>query len=267
MRQHHRPRRHRWTGPVIAVCSLAVAAGCSSSGSSPPPPPTSLGTIADIPLPATVRDAPLLDANGKLTSLSAFRGKIVVLADFLTLCQEICPLTSANFARMAATVDSAGVSDQIEFVELTVDPARDSPARLAAYRKMFSAQPNWTLLTGTPAAIATIWKQFGVDYESTPVTQPSPPDWWTGKKLSYDMAHTDAVIFIDAAGRERFVINAAPDTNGHAPPSVLSRFLNAQGRRNLTRPGPIAWTTTQALQVTSWLAGTHIADERGSGST
>lgn len=260
VRRRRGPGRGRSAGAVVAGCILVIAvAGCGRSESVPPPPPASLGTITDIPVPAAVEDAPLVDAKDHRTSLAAWQGKTVVLADFLTLCQEICPMTSANFAQMAAAVDHAGLSKRVEFVELTVDPARDRPARLAAYRKMFAARANWALLTGSKPAIAAIWKQFGVDYEPTPVTKNAARDWWTGKELRYDVDHTDAVIFINAAGHQRFLINAAPNTTGHRPPRVLTRFLDDQGRRHLTRPDPAAWTTTQALRVTSWLVRTRIA--------
>jgi protein SCO1/2 len=48
----------------------------------------------------------------------------MVFTDFLTLCQEICPLTSANYASLQSRLDKAGMSSDVELVELTVDPAR-----------------------------------------------------------------------------------------------------------------------------------------------
>jgi len=43
----------------------------------------------------------------------------------------------------------AGLGNQVVFIEATVDPERDTPARLRAYTKEFEA--DWPLLTGTPA--------------------------------------------------------------------------------------------------------------------
>jgi cytochrome oxidase Cu insertion factor (SCO1/SenC/PrrC family) len=80
-------------------------------------------------------------------------------------------MTSANFAQLATAADHPSLSGQVEFVELTVDPPRDRPLRLAAYQKIFAAEPNLVLLTSTKAAIAAIWKQFGVDYGPTRVTR------------------------------------------------------------------------------------------------
>ena len=42
----------------------------------------------------------------------------------------------------------------------------DTPARLRAYQSEFGA--DWTLLTGTPAHIAALWKHFGIYYQKVP---------------------------------------------------------------------------------------------------
>jgi cytochrome oxidase Cu insertion factor (SCO1/SenC/PrrC family) len=67
-------------------------------------------------------------------SLASFRGKYVVLSSFLTLGQEECPLTTGIFQPLQASVRTAGLAGKVAFVEVTVDPGRDAPARLRAYR-------------------------------------------------------------------------------------------------------------------------------------
>ena len=124
---------------------------------------------------------PLTDSAGRRTSLAAYRGKIVVLADSMTLCQEICPLLGANFVDLARRTTSAGHASDVQFIQLTIDPQRDIPARLAAYRQLFSPAPkNWSTLTGPASSVAAIWKYFGADYEKVPEDAPPPRDWWTG---------------------------------------------------------------------------------------
>ena len=51
-------------------------------------------------MPAGIADLPLTTDTGRPTSLGAWRGQVVVLADFLTLCQETCPLTTGNLLMM-----------------------------------------------------------------------------------------------------------------------------------------------------------------------
>ena len=70
-------------------------------------------------------------------SLASFRGKYVMLAPFLTLCQEECPLTTGVFQELQASVDKAGLGDMVAFVEVTVDPGRDTPAPVIGLRAPF----------------------------------------------------------------------------------------------------------------------------------
>ena len=226
--------------------------------SRPGPPPQSWGSTFNRSVPASVLDLPLTTGSGARTDLAAYRGKVVVLADFLTLCQEVCPMTSANFEQMVQAVDKTKQAHKVIFLEITVDPQRDVPARLAAYRKLFAPATNWILATGTPADLARLWKFFGVFYQRQPEGSPPAVDWWTREPLTYDIAHDDSVIFLDASGHERFLILGDPDTRGAAPPKTLVDFLDAQGRSILASPSRTAWTSTEGLHIVSWLLGHRI---------
>lgn len=241
-------------GILAVVC--AAATGCGSS--TVRAPSAAIGASLDAPVPQSVLNAPLTDENGRRTSLVAFSGKVVVLADAMTLCQEVCPLLGANLVAMARATEHADQQKDVEFVQLTVDPARDSPARLAAYRRFFAPAPgNWATLTGSAASIEKIWKFFGVEHAPVPEDSPPAIDWWTGRKLTYDVQHSDDVLFLDPRQHERFVIDAAPNTDGQAPPQPLNKFLSAQGRENLIKPDPgDSWTVSAGLKVVRWLFGT-----------
>ena len=233
---------------VVAAGGLLVSCG----GSGPPPaPPSSQGVVQDRAVP----DIALVDSSGQPTSLAAYRGRYVVLAPFLTLCQEECPLITGAFIAMQRDVRAAGLGRDVAFVEVTVDPGRDSPARLAAFAKRFGA--DWPLLTGTAANVGALWKFFGIYSQIVPEPQPPGIDWWTGQPLTYDVSHTDGFILIDRRGHERFVDVNAPDLHGRLS-SRLSGLLDAQGRQNLRHaPGP-SWTLGQAVASISWLVGRDI---------
>ena len=162
-------------------------------------------------------------------SLAALRGKVVVLAPFLSLCQDECPLVTGAFISLQRDLRAAGLAHRVVFVEATVDPGRDTVARLAAYQREFGA--DWDLWTGTPANVAAFWKPFGVEYQIVPEEQPPKTDWFTGTPLTYDVDHTDGYILIDAAGRERFVDATAPNLKGARPQAHL-----AARRRRRARP-------------------------------
>ncbi len=226
-------------------------------------PPAALGgAVMNTPLPASVSQLPLTTAAGQRTTLAAYRGKIVMIADFITLCQDVCPMISANTAAMARQVQAAGLAGKVALLQITADPERDTPARLTAYQKLFGGpRRDWTLLTATTAAgTATLWNFFMVYYQRVPEGDPPATDWLTGQKLTYDVQHSSTLIFLSPDGNERYVADDdTPDTRGTLPPATLIRFMDPQGHSNLYHPNPAdSWTVPQALQVLSWLAGRAI---------
>lgn len=249
-------RAARLAGTSAAVlAAIAVVAGCGASAAVPGPPPASLGTVVDRPVPAGIAGLPLTTDAGQPTSLAAWRGQVVVLADFLTLCQETCPLTTGNLLMMDRAVTAAGLGRRVRFAELTVDPGRDTPARLRAYRAMIGAPANMLLLTGTPAVVERIWRYLGVWYQRVGEGVPAGIDWLTDRPLSYDVDHEDALLYLDASGRVRFVVVGSPDASGAPVPAALLRFLSAQGRADLSHPDASTWTAAEALGPIGWLTG------------
>jgi protein SCO1 len=208
--------------------------------------------VLDRPTPQHVL---LTDQAGRTTSLAALRGKIVVLAPFLSLCQDECPLITGAFISLQRDLRAAGQAGRVVFVEATVDPDRDTVARLAAYQKEFGA--HWQLWTGSAAAVAAFWKPLGVQYQKIPEQQPPKTDWWTGQPLTYDVEHTDGYFLIDAQGRERFVDSNAPNEKGTLSPK-LSGLLDDGGVHDLQNPQPTDWTPADALASISWLLGTNV---------
>jgi protein SCO1 len=245
--------------PVAAAMLLGLVA-CGGSAVKPPPP--SLGEVVDFGVPAAIAHIPLTEANGSTTSLAAYRGKTVMIADFLSLCTDICPLISANTAAMARALAADGQSGKVALLEISVDPQRDTPARLRAYQKLYGGPlADWTLLRASPANTAKLWKFFGVEYQR--IKEPKPPsiDWLTHEPLTYDVAHSDALVFLDADGREKFVVDGAPDASGNLPPGQLVKFLDPSGLTALYHPTPVEdWTVAQGLQVFSWLTDKHLSD-------
>jgi protein SCO1 len=245
---------------VIGVVVLFVLAAVIGRGSSPAPKPPSanVGTQLDTALPSNIALLPLTDENGRPTNLAAFQGKIVVLTDFMTSCQEVCPITTAQLNQIDQAVSKAGLAGKVQFVEVTVDPGRDDPARLHAYRSFANLLPNWTLLTGTPQNLATLWQYFGVSYAKAPEQNPPGIDWLTKQPMTYDVTHSDVLLYLDAAGHERFVIEGTP-IGTNAPLTAGERsFLNNQGQSNLTDTSGESWTPDQALQPLSWLTKKHL---------
>ena len=226
-----------------------LAAACGSAA--PAAPPAGQGLVLDRPTPQHV---PFVDQRGRPVSLASRRGKVVVLAPFLSLCQDECPLVTGAFLALQRDVRAAGLGGRVAFVEATVDPGRDTTARLAAYEREFGA--HWDLWTGSPAAVSAFWRAFGVTYQKVPESQPPTLDWWTGQPLTYDVVHTDGYILIGPSGRERFVDASAPNVPGLSP--KLRSLLDQGGREGLAHPGQPDWTVASALASISWELGSNV---------
>lgn len=249
---------------ILVLAAVVVGAGgglalsLGRTGSTAPNPPATLspsvpklvGWAENRPVP----NVPLIGENGKRTSLAAFRGKVVVLSPFLTLCGEVCPITTGAFLQLQRSVAAAGLAGKVVFVEATVDPHRDTPARLRAFARL--TQVTFPMLTGTPANIRKLWNFFGIGYKRVPQGHPPDIDWWTHKPLTYDVEHVDAVFFIDPGGVERAFIGGMADVGGKLP-GVLRGLLSPTGRNNLAHP-VAAWTEPQALADIGHLLGRTI---------
>ncbi len=235
-----------WLGALvlIAVVVGAVAILSHSSSSASSSSAASYGTVINQPVPSSLRRLPLTNQHGQKVDLASWPGKTVVLVPFLTLCSDICPLTTGNLVQVAQSLRNDHAASHVQIVELTVDPRRDTPARLAAYAKLTGV--HYQLVTESLRELAALAKFFGFTYEKVPEDKPPSTDWWTGKPLTYDINHSDNYFVIDPAGTERVVQSAAPDFHGHLNPRI-HHFLSGLGRYHLQRPAQPDWTPKDLL--------------------
>jgi cytochrome oxidase Cu insertion factor (SCO1/SenC/PrrC family) len=116
-----------------------------------PQPPGSAAQSLDPTslVPVDVPDAPLVDQHGKKVRLRSdlIKDRVVAVNFLFTNCTTSCPLLAANFADLQKKLgDPAG--KRFGLISITVDPARDTPARLRQFAERFEAQAGWSLLTG-----------------------------------------------------------------------------------------------------------------------
>jgi cytochrome oxidase Cu insertion factor (SCO1/SenC/PrrC family) len=228
----------------ILVFLLLVSCGAYVS-----PPPASLGTTENRLIPFTILNAPLTDQFGKKITLGMFRDRVVMLVPFLTLCQEVCPMTTGNLIQLRALLSSDSISSQVVIIEISVDPTRDNIARLLSYAKL--AKVTWYLASESPTVLKAIAEFFGIYYQQVPEGSPPGIDWLTGKPLTYDVDHSDGFYLIKD-GRLRFTTGAGPDFKGKLSPA-LRKLLDSQGVSNLKHPPTPSWTPNDAFSALRWV--------------
>jgi protein SCO1 len=258
--------------PITTLTCLAAVAlcatGCGTSTSSSSSPSASAtpsvsgsggsagpGTTINHPIPAALLRLPLTDQHGKTVELDSWPGKTVLLVPFLSLCQDVCPLITGNLAAAEQSLWADHAATKVQIVELTVDPGRDTPARLAAYAKLTGA--DWELVTEPPPELRRLAKFFGFFYQKVPEDDPDARDWWTGKPLTYDVDHSDNYFVLDPAGVERVVQDGAPDFHGKLNPKLYN-FLDELGRQHLKQPPQPDWTPADLLQALAVSVGTTL---------
>lgn len=130
---------------------------------------------ADAPAAARVQleDTLLLDRYGVERRLkSDVLGDRVAVVNFVyTTCTTVCPVASATFAQLQERL-GARLGTQVRLVSITVDPQRDTPARLRAYAAKHDAGMHWAWLTGRKDAVDAALKGFGA-YTPNPQDHPA----------------------------------------------------------------------------------------------
>lgn len=198
----------------------------------------------------------LTSAHGAPLSLRALRGKVVILAPSLTLCHEICPMTTQALMRVHEVLAAAGLANRVALVEATVDPWRDSPGRLRAYTRL-TGSSRLIQLTGSVTQMRRFWDFFGIGFRRVPQGKPPDTDWWTGRPESFDVEHVDGLFIIDQSGYERSFFPGQANVDGRLSPA-LKRLLSRTGLQNLAHPVE-GWTVNQVLAATGRLLGVHIS--------
>lgn len=146
----------------------------------------------------------LLTDTGEEVRWDSLKGRPRAVFFGFTHCPVICPVTVWE---LNDAIDKIGGPDiAIEFV--TVDPERDTPARLHEYLSGFGERVHG--FTGTPEAIARVARAFDVTYRKTPL-----------ERGDYTMDHTPTVFLLDAAGRQADVVAYG------SPPEVMQARLRA----------------------------------------
>ena len=265
-------RKIRTRGSLAALCALVLSIQASAFASMPMPVPSIAmgqaqaapmgGTFLNVAIPANILNLKLRDAHGQTFTLASLKGKTVLIANFLTSCQEICPMTSANMQKIADKVDAAGASKKVVVMELTVDPLRDIPSRLKAYQGLFGST-NWMLATGSANNVAAIWKYFGAPATKSPYTTAEmktlPKDWQTGKVNTYDVTHADLVLALSKDSRWVWLDLGSPKTVDGKLPATLKKYLTADGLHNLAKPEEPSWSVPAATAALSAISQINIS--------
>jgi len=106
-------------------------------------------------------DTVLVNQEGKKVKLKSevFGDRLVVMDFAYTTCTTVCPVLTAVLVKVQAELGNKAGGD-VQLVTMTVDPARDTPARLKEYAAKHGAKAGWTWLTGPAAVVNEVLRGF-----------------------------------------------------------------------------------------------------------
>ncbi len=144
----------------------------------------------------------LTNHEGKRVTDEDFRGKYLLIMFGYTYCPDICP---GELQTITNAMEELGpAADAIVPAFVTVDPQRDTVAKVAEYVKNFS--PRVVGLTGTEEEIKAAAKAYRVYFAKEPSSTPSPGN-------EYLISHSTFIYLMSPAGEyvTHFVYGVTPE--------------------------------------------------------
>jgi protein SCO1 len=135
----------------------------------------------------------LVGSDGKAFSSSKLIGKPYAIYFGFTRCGDVCPTTLSRMVKLRKEI---GGEDAFNLVFVTIDPTYDGPKQVGQYADLFSSPIVG--LTGSPANIEKVKKQFGIYAQAVP-----------NAPMGQEMEHSAVVLLFDRSGR--FSSTISPD--------------------------------------------------------
>ena len=87
-------------------------------------------------------------------------GKVVLIHPFFTSCQGVCPVMTANVAKIQGWLGDR-LGQDVHLISVSVDPENDTPERIKAYAEQFGARDGWYFLSGSPEKVQFLLGRLG----------------------------------------------------------------------------------------------------------
>ena len=191
------PFRARLAVLLVATFAVAAAFVLTVTGDDEEPRAQARfqGSIRPPGIPPA--DFRMRDQDGKIATLSEYRGKPVVVTFLYTTCEDTCPLTAQQ---IRGALDELG--HDVPVLAVAVDPPRDTPERARRFLGEQRIAGRMRFLLGPRDELERQWKAYGIH----PQTE--------------GIEHSAYVVVLDGEGRQRIGFPA-----GQVTPEALANDL------------------------------------------
>ncbi|HEX7011936.1 MAG TPA: SCO family protein [Steroidobacteraceae bacterium] len=155
------------TATILVTALVAFAARGQHSHEHAHPAPHAAGQSSGfyLPEPLPLEPFTLVDHDSQPFTRDRLEGRWTLLVFGYTHCPDVCPITLAQVRDTRALLEQQAPALDVGAVFVSIDPARDTPDRVAAYVAAFDE--DLIGVTGTAEAIAAFAGQLRVKYAPT----------------------------------------------------------------------------------------------------
>jgi protein SCO1/2 len=135
----------------------------------------------------------LTDHTGAVLSRESLLGHVTIVNFIFTRCDTVCPVTSM---KMRTIQDRTGDVTAIKLLSISIDPAHDTVAALAAYAERFGADATrWRFVRGDIIAVRELVERgMQIGFDDLGGTTPSGAP---------NITHSGHFVLIDQTGHIR----------------------------------------------------------------
>ena len=160
-------RLRRGAAAALAAALLAPAAAPASEPAGPAPRAQRIqvgeGRALEAASERWFTNVEVVDQHGRPHRFwrDLVRGHVVLVNFAYTSCTTACSPVTANLVKVRKLL-GARMGKDVRMITITVDPANDSPAKLAAFAAKLGADaPGWYFVTGSPENVRALLAKLG----------------------------------------------------------------------------------------------------------
>lgn len=158
------------------MTGLLLCAAVGAAAAAPAVPGDSLYRLA----------APLADQSGQAAQLDRYAGQPVLVTMFYGSCPHVCPMLISTIQRFELELPEANRA-RLRVLMVSLDPARDTPARLMEVAQRHRVDlARWTLARTDPAHVRRMAAALNIQYRQLP---------------DGEFNHSTVITLLDAQGR------------------------------------------------------------------
>ena len=151
-----------------------------------------VSSLLVLPDARVIADFALTDQHSQPFSIADLRGKWSLLFFGFTNCPDVCPGTLFELQKVNEILEQKleVTRDQPQILFISVDPERDTSAKLEQYLAYFD--PGFIGVTGDQVQLLPLTRQLGIAYRIEEHDPGAP---------QYDVAHSASILLTDPQGR------------------------------------------------------------------